>query len=230
MSSKAGEGSLESKIVRWLAGNLPTWAFRRLPTYYYWLNKYRFKLFPRPVMLKETSKAKARRQREGFFEKYFMGQGLDVAYGGDKVVPNCRGWDIENGDAHELRGLADSSFDFVYSSHALEHLEDPRRALKSWWRVLKPGGYLILYLPERDLLERKLTLPSDVSLDHKHYFLLDRDESPVTMGIVPLINKELPGAEVVYQKICDAGYRRDLPFELMMAAEYSIEVVARKGA
>ena len=34
----------------------------------------------------------------------------------------------------------DSSFDFVYSYHALEHISDPRSALSEMKRVLKPGG------------------------------------------------------------------------------------------
>jgi SAM-dependent methyltransferase len=222
-------GSVENTVIRWLTAILPLWVVKRLPTLYYRINRYRFRFFPRPAMVKETSKAKARRVAEGFFEKYFTGKGLDVGYGGDLVVPNCRGWDVEDGDAHNLRGLADASFDFVYSSHVLEHLEDPARALRTWWRVVKPGGYLILYLPERDLFERKRTLPSDISLDHKHFILLDRDEAPDTFGLIPMIERELPGAEVVYQKICDAGYSHDAPFEPLTTAEYSIEVVCRKA-
>jgi len=40
--------------------------------------------------------------------------------------------------------------DFVFSSHLLEHLEKPLDALKEWWRVIKQGGYLVLYLPHKD--------------------------------------------------------------------------------
>jgi predicted SAM-dependent methyltransferase len=40
--------------------------------------------------------------------------------------------------------------DFAYSSHTLEHIEDYAAALKEWWRVVKQGGYLILYLPDED--------------------------------------------------------------------------------
>ncbi|UYN97348.1 MAG: class I SAM-dependent methyltransferase [Enhydrobacter sp.] len=179
-------------------------------------------------MAKETSKARTRRQAEGFFDKYFSGRGIDIGYGGDLVVPNCRGWDVEHGDAHELAGIADDTFDFVYASHIIEHLEDPARALLNWWRVLRPGGYLILYLPERDLFERKCTLPSVVSTDHKHFFLLDRDDPPDTVGLIPLISRTLKGAEIVHKKICDAGYDPNIPVSFMSDAEYSIELVAQK--
>jgi hypothetical protein len=106
-------GSLENALIKSLTAILPVWAFKRLPTLYYRLNRYRFRFMSRPVMLKETSKAKLRRQKEGFFDRFFVGKGLDVGYGGDLVVPNCRGWDVEDGDAHDLRGVADESFDFV---------------------------------------------------------------------------------------------------------------------
>ncbi len=229
-SRKVRSGSLENIIIWWLADTLPIGIFKRLPTLYHRINRYRFRIFERPVMVKETSKAKARRDAEGFFKTpYFRGQGIDVGYGGDLVVPNCRGWDIEHGDAQDLAGIPDASFDFVYSSHVLEHLDDPARAIRNWWRVLKPGGYLILYLPERDMFERKRTLPSTACLDHKHYFLLDRDDPPDTIGIIPLMNRNLSGVEVVYTRTCDAGYDPKIPINLLWDAEYSIELVAKKS-
>jgi len=227
---KARTVSFENALVGWLGAVLPVAILKHLPTQYYRINRYRFSVFARPAMEKETTKAKPRRQAEGFFKKYFSGEGLDVGYGGDLVVPNCRGWDVEHGDAHDLAGVADECFDFVYSSHLLEHLDDPARALRNWWRVLKAGGYLILYVPERDLFERKRTLPSAVSLDHKHFFLLDRDDAPDTIGLIPLLQRNLPGVEIVYQRICDAGYHAESPRSFMPQGEFSIELVARKAA
>lgn len=108
--------------------------------------------------LGETFKACSRRECEGFFDAYCQGKGLDIGYGGDPVLPNVQGWDYEHGDAYQLRGLDDASFDFVCSAHLLEHLPDCELALRNWWRVLKPGGHLILYVPHRDLYEKKNTL------------------------------------------------------------------------
>lgn len=228
-SSRARSGSLENIVIWWLANTLPIGIFKRLPAFYHQINRYRFRVFARPVMLKETSKAKDRRKAAGFFERYLRGQGIDVGYGGDLVVPNCRGWDVEDGDAHDLAGIADETFDFVYSSHVLEHLTDPARAIRNWWRVLKPGGYLILYLPERDMFERKRTLPSTTCLDHRHFFLLDRDDPPDTIGLIPLLKRNLSGMEIVYNQICDAGYNAAMPINHLWDAEYSIELVARKS-
>lgn len=181
----------------------------------------------RPRTTLESTKARGRRQREGFFDNYCKGQGLDIGYGGDLLVPNCSGWDIEHGDAETLRGVKNVSFDFVYSSHTLEHMLDPVIALRNWWRVLKPGGYLILYIPHRDLYEKKTTLPSRWNGDHKHFFLLDREMLPDTKDIGKLIHQALSKYEMVYAKECSDGHTIAAP-DIHSDGEYSIEVVVKK--
>lgn len=177
----------------------------------------------------ETHKAQARRAREDFFNKYCQGKGLDIGYGGDPVVSNVHGWDFEHGDAQLLRGINNAAYDFVYSSHLLEHLPDVELALKNWWRVLKPGGYLLLYLPHRDLYEKKTTLPSRFNEDHAHFFLPERDEAPDTIGVLPLVTRLFSDAEVVYCKTCDEGYINP-GAELPSEGEFSIELVVKKAA
>jgi predicted SAM-dependent methyltransferase len=51
-------------------------------------------------------------------------------------------------DAAQLAGFADESLDFVIANHVLEHLEDPIGALKNALRVIRPGGILLLTLPD----------------------------------------------------------------------------------
>jgi SAM-dependent methyltransferase len=180
-----------------------------------------------PKLEGETSKARARREREGFFQLYVQGRGLDIGYGGDPVVPGCTGYDAVHGDAQYLKGIPDEAFDFVYSSHTIEHMVDPKVALQNWWRVLKKGGYLIVYLPHRELYEKKRTLPSRWNEDHKHFFLLDRDDPPHTLGVVPLLDRALGNPELVYAKECAEGHTITDP-DLHSDGEYSIEVVLRK--
>ncbi len=50
-------------------------------------------------------------------------------------------------EAGNLTGIADASYDFVLSSHCLEHTANPLGALREWRRVVRPGGHLVLLLP-----------------------------------------------------------------------------------
>lgn len=66
--------------------------------------------------------------------------------------------------------LADSSQDFVLSSHLLEHLADPIAALLEWHRVLRHGGLLFLRVPDQrgsfDRARSRATL-DHVIADHR---------------------------------------------------------------
>jgi SAM-dependent methyltransferase len=44
----------------------------------------------------------------------------------------------------------DNTFDVVYCSHVLEHVQDDRKAMGEFYRVLKPGGWAILQVPIYD--------------------------------------------------------------------------------
>jgi SAM-dependent methyltransferase len=48
-----------------------------------------------------------------------------------------------------LRDVASQSEDFVVASHVLEHLANPLRAIDEFHRVLRPGGTLLILLPDR---------------------------------------------------------------------------------
>jgi ADP-heptose:LPS heptosyltransferase/predicted SAM-dependent methyltransferase len=93
------------------------------------------------------------------------GKGLDLGCGMQKVFDHFIG--VDNGHhemfnqqirsdirapAEDLSLFAEGSMDFAFSSHLLEHYpyESVPDVLKEWRRVLKVGGYLILYLPDED--------------------------------------------------------------------------------
>jgi SAM-dependent methyltransferase len=52
-------------------------------------------------------------------------------------------------DVDRLSPIEDSSFDSVIASHVIEHLANPLRALQEFHRVLRPGGRLVLIVPDR---------------------------------------------------------------------------------
>ena len=175
----------------------------------------------------ETARCHDRREREGFFEKYCKGDGLDIGYGADLIVPGCSGWDLQNGDAQYLDGIEDDSFDFVYSSHCLEHVWNVRVALKNWFRVLRKGGYLIIAIPHRDLYEKKKKLPSRWNGDHKHMFLIGKSEAPDTLDIVEEIRSALTDFDIKYVKTCDEGFVSESDMT-HSRGEYQIEIVIQK--
>ena len=44
-------------------------------------------------------------------------------------------------------GVADESFDLIYCSHVLEHVRDDRAAMREMFRVLQPGGRVLIMVP-----------------------------------------------------------------------------------
>jgi len=90
------------------------------------------------------------------------GRGLDLGCGFDKLLPDSIGVNFNWGgqgdradfhfDLNNPLPSPDGAWDYVYSSHLLEHLAtDPHVVLQDWWRTIKVGGHLILYLPHKDL-------------------------------------------------------------------------------
>ncbi|MFO1472553.1 MAG: methyltransferase domain-containing protein [Turneriella sp.] len=53
-------------------------------------------------------------------------------------------------EASNLTGLRDSAYDFLISSHVLEHCANPIKALLEWKRVVCPDGHLILVVPHKE--------------------------------------------------------------------------------
>ncbi|MGB5965972.1 MAG: methyltransferase domain-containing protein [Sulfurimonadaceae bacterium] len=41
----------------------------------------------------------------------------------------------------------DNTFDVIYCSHVLEHVDDDKKAMKEFYRTLKPDGWAILLVP-----------------------------------------------------------------------------------
>jgi len=124
--------------------------------------------------MNETSKSLPLRDKD--FELYLHGSGLDIGAGHDILkIPNgtVDYWDLPQGDAQYLDGIPDSNYDFVYSSHCLEHMVSVEESLKNWVRVLKSGGFLFTVVPDFRLYE-KLNFPSYYNGDHKHTFSLDK--------------------------------------------------------
>jgi ADP-heptose:LPS heptosyltransferase/SAM-dependent methyltransferase len=90
---------------------------------------------------------------------YCQGLGIDIGCGPEKITKKAIGVDapesgadvcVDLSDTDALSMFADGSFDYVFSSHCLEDFALPEPILAEWWRLVKPGGVLILYGPDPD--------------------------------------------------------------------------------
>lgn len=88
--------------------------------------------------------------------EYINGQGLDIGCGDARPHDWMVGIDKVPGKTGRGPNLvmdgtkltfADESQDFVFSSYCLQEIDDIEAAIREWWRVIKPFGYLILFLP-----------------------------------------------------------------------------------
>ena len=67
-------------------------------------------------------------------------------------------------EASDLNCIKSASYDFVLSSHCLEHIANPLQALAEWTRVLKDEGVLVLIVPNKDgIFDHRRTV---TSLEH----------------------------------------------------------------
>lgn len=51
-------------------------------------------------------------------------------------------------EAADLFPLGDAAYDLVLSSHVLEHLANPLKALREWRRIVAPGGFAVVIVPD----------------------------------------------------------------------------------
>lgn len=62
-------------------------------------------------------------------------------------------------------------WDFVISSHVIEHFYDPIKTIKEWLRVVKPGGYVFMIVPHKERTfdkDRPRTTLSELLERHKY--------------------------------------------------------------
>ena len=110
-------------------------------------------------------------------EKFLQGRVIDIGAGNDPICPSAEGFDVSQGDANyitKFRPVGD--YDAVCSSHCLEHMLNAEDALRQWWALVKPGGYLLLTVPDEDLYEQGF-FPSRFNSDHKSTFRFRKQDS-----------------------------------------------------
>lgn len=139
-----------------------------------------------------------------------QGKGIDIGCGNSPISPSCRRFDMADGDANEIRKYVSEKFDYVFSSHCLEHMLDPAKTILDWWSLVKPGGYLIVIVPDEDLYEQGV-FPSRFNVDHKWTFTLSKRKSWSDKSInVMDLARSLPDATFFRAELQDQEYDRSL--------------------
>ena len=77
-------------------------------------------------------------------------------------------------DLHEIP-LEDNQFDVVFCNHVMEHVQDAKRCMAELYRVMKPGGWAIMQVPqdfsrETTYEDWSITSPED---REKHFWQKD---------------------------------------------------------
>jgi predicted SAM-dependent methyltransferase len=143
-------------------------------------------------------------------------------------------------DARDLRRFADDTFEEIYASHVVEHLDykdELVTTLSGWRRVLVPGGTLSVSVPDLDVLARLFLEPS-LSL-HERFTVMRM----IFGGHVDRFDYHLVGLneEFISGFLRAAGFvdaRRVAAFDLfddasnleMRGTRISVNIVARKAA
>jgi len=123
--------------------------------------------------MKETTKAMRRRWMEtasGAFNwnSIFSGNGIDLGAGNDPLpIKDCIPFDQPQGDINKLTNYFQaSSFDFIHASQSLEDTVNPKASLEDWGTCLRPGGYIVVTVPDFDLYEKR-NWPSRYNAAHR---------------------------------------------------------------
>jgi len=137
---------------------------------------YRLDRWARSILRLE---AERRRHAATYLDETPPGALLDVGCGSGAYAASMRdrGWEVRGTefdplaaqvarsahgiavDVGELASIAypDGAFDAVTARHVLEHVRDPVAFLSECWRILRPGGRLVIVTPNVD------------SLGHRHF-------------------------------------------------------------
>lgn len=153
--------------------------------------------------MNETTKTlKILSERE---KSYLQGDGIDIGCGNDPVLPHVKPFDTIHGDANRISEHVDRQFDFVFSSHCLEHMHAPQEVIKEWFKIVKPGGYLYILVPDEDLYEQGV-FPSRFNPDHKWTFTIKKRQSwsPRSINLADLAS-QLDG-EIISLELQDHNF------------------------
>ena len=127
-----------------------------------------------------------------------------------------------NIDISAMRAIADRSFDCVIACDVLEHVPNHIGAIDEIYRVLKPGGYCVLTIPQKDNLEHtiedlSITSPQERErifgqVDHLRIYGDDFVDMLTNAGFaVTAVNEHFFNKEIVERYVLSPPFYRNTP-------------------
>lgn len=96
-------------------------------------------------------------------------------------------------DLNERLNIADESFDVIVAAEVIEHLENPRAVAREWFRLLRPGGTLLISTPNNESWRALLAL-----IVRGHFVLFGDSSYPA--HITALVRKDIE------RVLCETGF------------------------
>ena len=163
-------------------------------------------------------------------------EGVEMDEHAASYAANERGLKVTRGDAESaLRTLDSDRFSVVTMWHLLEHLFDPLEALKQVRRVLKPGGVLMLEVPDISAPPaawfKKNWFPLDIPRHLYHFSPETLREMLAKAGLKLVEVKGIPSPEAIVWSMAARKQGRPIDFNrgdslkmnpLMMAAAFPV--------
>lgn len=100
---------------------------------------------------------------------------LDLGCGSHKTIDEAIGVDVLPGADYQASldklPFGSGSMEVIISRHSLEHVLDPVKALREWWRVLKSRGWVVIVLPDHGTVDTMQPILSAGC--HLHAYTMD---------------------------------------------------------
>jgi len=142
--------------------------------------------------------------------------GVDINKSELDIRNNQQG-DLDVSILGDLRSvsLKENEYDVIYNSYVLEHIDGAERVLENFFRWLKPGGILILRIPNRDSVRGFLTwiTPFWFHVLYVKHILGDKDAAKPGHGPFPTFFDKVVSRSGIYGFCKKQG--------LLIKAEYS---------
>lgn len=154
--------------------------------------------------------------------RYCQGQGLDLGCGKEKISEWAFGIDLSKEESvadfaadlgSGLTLFADEQWDYIFSSHVLEDMKHPTLVLRDWWRLLKFGGHLVLYLPQKGLYPKAGSMVEVAPGEFKPLANADHKQDFEAADILAMLD-EFASYEILVNEI--RGEDDEYSFELVV--------------